>query len=147
MLSALTYQRVASLNVLLDMYLPPQTSSCHELIGLPYRLGGGEGYIDCIQMVYVALDHMKIPTPTFDPKWYEKPRINHLRNLLRWGDRVNGASYDGDVLLFSGQSPMFGVVWEGGALHINSTAEKVSWCPMSSLVNYWSVRYCPTREN
>ena len=56
MLSALTYQRVASLNVLLDMYLPPQTSSCHELIGLPYRLGGGEGYIDCIQMVYVALD-------------------------------------------------------------------------------------------
>ena len=30
---------------------------------MPYRLGGGDGHIDCIQMVYVALGHMHIPTP------------------------------------------------------------------------------------
>ena len=52
---------------------------------MPYRLGGGNGHIDCIQLVYVALDHMDIPTPDFDVSWYDKPRINHLRDLLRWG--------------------------------------------------------------
>ena len=98
-------------------------------------------------MVYAALQQMEIPTPPFDDRWYEKPRINHLRDLLRWGDRVVGDSYDGDVLLFSGQRPMFGVVWEGGALHINPITEKVSWCPMSQLGKYWAVRYSPSKKS
>ena len=114
---------------------------------MPYRLGGGDGHIDCIQMVYVALKDMGIPTPEFNPHWYEQPRIRHIRDLLRWGDRVVNDSYDGDVLLFDGPSPMFGVVWEGGALHISQITERVSWCPMNQLENYWSVRYSPTKKN
>ena len=114
---------------------------------MPYRLGGGDGHIDCIQMVYVALHHMQIPTPNFDSSWYDKPRINHLRDLLRWGERVVGPSYDGDVLLLSGQRPMFGVVWEGGALHISPMTEKVNWCPLTRLGKHWTVRYCPMRKS
>lgn len=114
---------------------------------MPYRLGGGDGYIDCIQLVYVALEHMDIPTPKFDVGWYDKPRFNHLRDLMRWGNRVVGQSYDGDVLLFSGQRPMFGVVWEAGALHISPITEKVNWCPLTSLGSHWAVRYCPTKKN
>ena len=113
---------------------------------MPYRLGGGDGHIDCIQMVYVALDHMQIPTPDFDSSWYDKPRITHLRDLLRWGSRVS-QGYDGDVLLLSGQRPMFAVVWEGGALHINPITEKVSWCPLTHLGAHWIVRYCPTKKS
>ena len=114
---------------------------------MPYRLGGGDGYIDCIQMVYVALGHMQIPTPDFDQSWYSKPRINHLRDLLRWGNRVKGPSYDGDVILLHGQGPMFGVVWQGGALHISQMAKKVNWCPLTSLGKHWAVRYCPMKRN
>ena len=131
------------------MYLPPQTSSCHELIGTPYRLGGGEGYIDCIQMVYVALGHMKIPTPAFDPAWYEQGRIRHLRDLLHWGRRVSGCSYDGDVLLFSGQTPDVRCRY-GKPGHFTSVrvTEKVNWCPLSkSGRTIGAVRYCPTKKN
>ena len=58
---------------------------------------------------------MQIPTD-FDSGWYDKPRINHLRDFTL-GNRV-GQSYDGDVLLFSGQGPMFGV--DGKAGHSTS---------------------------
>ena len=114
---------------------------------MPYRLGGGDGHIDCIQMVFLALHQMEIPTPIFSNEWYEQPRFRHLRDLLKWGDRVNEATYNGDVLLFSGQGPMFGVIWDDGALHINAMTEKVAWCPMSNLENYWAVRYCPMSTN
>jgi hypothetical protein len=114
---------------------------------MPYRLGGGDGYIDCIQMVYLALEQMEIPTPPFNPDWYELPRIRHLRDLLKWGNRVNQADYDGDILLFNGQRPMFGVVWEDGALHINAMTEKVAWCPTSSLKGCSIIRYCPLSMN
>ena len=66
MLLVVTFPPAAFLRNLSDTFQPPQTSSCTELIGMPYRLGGGDGHIDCIQMVYVALDHMDIPTPNFD---------------------------------------------------------------------------------
>ena len=117
------------------------------MLGMPYRLGGGDGHIDCIQMVYVALADMGIPTPAFNAEWYEQPRSRYIRDLLLWGKRVNSQGYDGDVLLFSGQGPMFGVVWESGALHINSQSEKVAWCPLTQLGKHWTVRYCPTRKN
>ena len=141
-----TYQPAVYPKDLLETFLPPQTSSCSDLIGTPYRLGGGDGYIDCIQLVYAALHQMEIPTPTFDKDWYNKPRFNHIRDLLRWGNRVNGCSYDGDVLLLSGQGPMFGVIWEQGALHISTMTKAVSWCPTTLLENYWLVRYSPTKE-
>ena len=52
-LSVLTYPATpSSLRNLSETFPPPQTSSCSELIGMPYRLGGGyDGHIDCIQMV------------------------------------------------------------------------------------------------
>lgn len=114
---------------------------------MPFRLGGGDGYIDCIQLVYAALDQMQIPTPVFEPRWYDQPRIRHLRDLMRWGNKVGGQSYDGDVLLFSGPGPMFGVVWQGGALHISQATRTVGWCPLTSLGDHWTVRYCPTKKN
>ena len=117
------------------------------MIGMPYRLGGGDGYIDCIQMVYVALEDMGIPTPPFNQDWYNQSRFRFCRDFLTWGKRVIGQSYDGDVLLFDGQGPMFGVVWEGGALHINQMTERVAWCPLTQLGKHWSVRYCPTKKN
>ena len=114
---------------------------------MPYRLGGGDGHIDCIQMVYLALQQMEVPTPPFNDGWYEMNRIGYMRELLRWGERVEGAAYDGDVLLFDGQRPMFGVVWQQGAIHINTMRNAVAWCPISSLGTHWCVRYCPTNAN
>ena len=64
-------------------------SGCVDLIGRPYRLGadgtGVDGAIDCIHMVYVALDDMGIPTQAFQASWYEAPRRQIARDLLTWG--------------------------------------------------------------
>jgi len=114
---------------------------------MPYRLGGGDGYIDCIQMVYAALGQMEIPTPLFNDGWYGMHRRGYLRALLRWGKKTTDLPYDGDVLLFDGQQPMFGVVWQQGAIHVNQLRNAVSWCPISQLGSHWRVRYCPTRKS
>jgi hypothetical protein len=114
---------------------------------MPYRLGGGEGHIDCIQLVYLALQCMEIPTPPFNEDWYGMHRRGYLRDLLTWGNRVAGPVYDGDVLLLAGQRPMFGVVWELGALHISEMRNAVGWCPMDQLKTHWIVRYSPTSKN
>ena len=147
MLSVLTSLPVVCPRGSLETSLQVQVSSCSELIGMPYRLGGGDGYIDCIQMVYAALDQMEIPTPTFNKEWYDKPRISWMRDFLAWGDRVEGARYSGDVLLFDGLGPMFGVVWENGAMHISEKTQRVSWCALSSLKKHWTLRYCPTKRS
>jgi len=98
-------------------------------------------------MVYAALRLMEIPAPPFEDGWYEMPRTGYLRALLKWGKRVDGAPYDGDVLLLAGQRPMFGVVWQHGAMHINPVSELVSWCPIAQLGSHWRLRYCLMKES
>lgn len=123
-------------------------SGSERLIGMPYRYGanGSDGTIDCIHLVYAVLADLKIPVPKFQSSWYEMSRYGYLRDFLQWGDRVTGAPYDGDVLLFSGQQPMFGAVWQKGAIYINQASNVVSWCPLPNLGNHWRCRYSPTKK-
>jgi hypothetical protein len=110
-------------------------SECFDLIGLRYRLGadGSNGEIDCINLVYRALERMQIPTPTFKPEWYAMPTRAVLRDLLAWGHRVDAPAYDGDVMLIPQDRWAFAVTWQQGILHINRSSERVAWCPLASL--------------
>jgi hypothetical protein len=121
-------------------------SGCADLIGRPYRLGAdgtdADGAIDCIHMVYAALDDMGIATPTFNPDWYEASRRQIARDLLGWGRRIPKASYDGDVLLLQQDRPTFAVVWSQGTLYINPALEKVAWCRIEALLTYHAFRCC-----
>lgn len=110
-------------------------SGCIELIGLRYRLGadGSNGEIDCIHLVYRALEAMAIQTPPFNPQWYAMPTRVVLRELLKWGRRVPSPAYDGDVVLVPQDSWAFAVTWDQGLLHINRGSERVAWCPLASL--------------
>jgi hypothetical protein len=121
-------------------------SGCVDLIGRPYRLGadgtGDDRAIDCIHMVYVALDDMGIPTPAFNAGWYEAPRRQIARDLLTWGRRIPKASYDGDILLLRQDRPIFAIAWSQGALYINMALNKVAWCRMEVLPIYHAFRCC-----
>ena len=110
-------------------------SECFDLIGLRYRLGadGSDGEIDCIHLVYRALERMKIPTPAFNPQWYQLPTRAVLRDLLTWCYRVPRPAYDGDVLLIQQDRWAFAVTWDTGLLHINHGSARVAWCPLASL--------------
>lgn len=112
-------------------------SACFDLIGLKYRLGadGSNGEIDCIHLVYQALDRMAIPTPPFQTEWYTKPTKAVLRELLAWGYRVPKPLYNGDVVLIPQDRWAFAVTWEQGILHINRLSERVAWCPLASLTD------------
>ena len=57
-----------------------KSPNCREMLGMPYRLGGGDGHIDCIQMVYVALaDTWNFHAPAFNGiEWYEQPRSRYI---------------------------------------------------------------------
>jgi hypothetical protein len=89
---------------------------------------GSNGEIDCIHLVYVALDAMGIETPTFDQGWYDGSPFDVMRDLLGWGERIKGPAYTGDVVVFNQEGWVFGVVWRDGILHISSGTERVSWC-------------------
>lgn len=105
-------------------------SDCSDLIGLRYRLGadGGDGEIDCIHLVYVALGRMGIQTPPFRSSWYDNNWREISRDLLKWGRRIDSPSYDGDVLLLMQDTPVFAVTWRSGILYICEMTKKVSWC-------------------
>jgi hypothetical protein len=121
-------------------------SGCVDLIGRPYRLGADgtddDGAIDCIHMVYFALDDMGIPTPEFDLHWYKASKYEIAKSLLRWGRRIPKASYNGDVLLLRQDRPIFAVAWSQGALYVNPTTEKVAWCRIEALLTYHAFRCC-----
>jgi len=126
-------------------------SGCVDLIGRPYCLGadgtGDDGAIDCIHMVYVALDDMGIPTPAFNAGWYEAPRRQIARDLLTWGRRIPKASYDGDILLLQQDRPIFAVVWSQGAIYISPRPEQVAWCRIEVLPTYHAFRCCHLNVN
>ena len=119
---------------------------CSDLIGYRFQLGadGTDGQIDCIHLVYVVLDRLKIPTPAFKLSWYEAGWREIARDLLTWGDRVLKPQYDGDVLLFKQDTQAFGVAWETGLLYINPDLMKVTWCPMSHVTGYHCFRSSAT---
>ena len=111
--------------------------ACSDLIGLRYRLGadGSNGEIDCIHLVYRVLEDLKIPTPTFNPSWYQASRLSIGRVLMSWGDRIDHPLYDGDVLLMRQTRPAFAVTWQTGILYINQDLERVAWCPLSNAMS------------
>ena len=122
------------------------SSNCLDLIGRPYRLGGGDGTIDCIQMVYEVLNRLEIPTPSFQASWYTDSRFTISRALLNWGKRVEGAIYNGDVGITTDSKPVFLVACHSGVLDINRHLDAVAWCPIEEIQARW-FRYCPTKNN
>lgn len=122
------------------------SSNCLDLIGRPYRLGGGDGTIDCIQMVYEVLKRLEIPTPTFRKSWYTDSRFTISRALLQWGERVEGTPYNGDVGITTDSSPVFLVACHNGVLYINRDLNAVAWCPIGKIPARW-FRYCPTKNS
>ena len=96
-----------------------------------FRLGGDgtDGTIDCINMVYVVLRDLAIATPDFDQNWYQQTKREHLRQLRAWGVKVH-RPYNGDVLFCAGNGPTFGVIWEGGVMHISKERKTVHWLPV-----------------
>mgnify|MGYP001826672650 CR=1 FL=1 len=113
-------------------------SDCADLVGLRYRLGadGSDGEIDCIHLVYTVLERLDIVRPEFNEDWYNASSYKVLRDLLRWGVRVDRPEYDGDVLLMTQGNWAFAVVWLSGVLYINTELEKVSWCSLRQLSAY-----------
>ena len=108
---------------------------CSDLIGRPYRLGadGTRREIDCIHLVYKVLHRLAIPTPAFDPSWYDGNRRQIVRELRAWGNRVERPQYDGDVLLIPQQGWAFAVTWQKGILYINRHLNQVAWCPIAAI--------------
>jgi hypothetical protein len=113
-------------------------SDCADLVGLRYRLGadGSDGEIDCIHLVYTVLERLDIARPEFNDDWYSASSYKVLRDLLRWGVRVDRPEYDGDVLLMTQGTWAFAVVWLSGVLYINTELQKVSWCSLRQLSAY-----------
>ena len=106
-----------------------------DLIGRPYELGadGSNGPIDCIHLVYTVLERLRIPTPAFDPLWYEGDRMRIGRALLEWGTRIPAPTYDGDVVLFRQSQLAFAVTWQSGILYINQDLRQVAWCRIAAM--------------
>ena len=102
---------------------------CDQLIGMRYRLGadGSEGEIDCINLVYRALEDLGIPAPVFKPSWYEAGYREIYRDLLRWGAPVEKPRLNGDVALLQGERA-FSVAWSGGILCVSQASNTVQWC-------------------
>lgn len=113
-------------------------SACSDLIGRPYRYGADgtdpDGALDCIHLVFAALDRLGLPHPQCRNEWYDGKRIG--RDLLMWCRRVDVAAYDGDVLLLPQQNTAFAVYWEKGCLYINQHSKAVAWCPIGMVPSY-----------
>lgn len=120
--------------------------NCSDLIGKPYRLGGGDDAIDCIQLVYEVLRRQGIPTPDFQESWYTDSRFKISRALLSWGKRVKGCVYNGDVGITADPAPIFVVACLNGVLYINQQLESVAWCPIEKIQARW-FRYCPMKNS
>lgn len=106
-------------------------SRCSDLIGMPYELGadGSTGSIDCIHMVYVVMEELGIPMPTFDNAWYEQSPFAIARHLRAWGFKTDNL-YDGNIFWTASSGPSFGVVWQNGILYISQKRNAVHWSPV-----------------
>lgn len=104
-----------------------------DLIGRPYRLGADgtdpDGALDCIHLVYTALDRLGIATPDFDPAWYGASWRPVLKALNDWGFRIRQPQYNGDVVLIPQKTFAFGVAWQGGILYTAAMTNRVDWRP------------------
>lgn len=111
---------------------------CSDLIGRPYHLGadGTDTQIDCIHLVYTVLERLGIPTPAFDPTWYDSDLKTILKAIKNWGSRVAQPEYDGDVVLLRQKGWGFAVVWQKGILYINGELQRVAWSPLCGLQYY-----------
>ena len=120
--------------------------SCFDLLGMPYRLGadGSDGEIDCIHLVYKALEDMGIEPPPFDSGWYESDWRPIARVILKWGNRIERPQYDVDVVIDPTTKHAFGVVWQGGLLAIGDLSHRVQWFPLS-VFNPGPGVYCLTK--
>lgn len=116
---------------------------CIDLIGQPFVWGE----LDCIHLVYRVLERMEIPTPTFDPSWYERNTMQIGRALLRWGERIERPTYDGDVVLLADEQLSFGVVWQAGILYMSLQVEAVAWCQLRGIKVAHAFRYCPSSRS
>ena len=103
-----------------------------DLIGTPYVYG----QTDCIHLTLTALERMGIDAPPLDRRWYEMPIRQWARDLIKWGERVDRPSYDGDVIV--SPEPGFSVVWNQGILLTSQTAGKASWYPLKSMNSLYS---------
>jgi hypothetical protein len=108
-----------------------------DLLGRPYRLGadggGDDGAIDCIHLVYEVRTRLQLPCPPFQQNWYSAPMRSVLRDMLRWGERIEKPLYDGDVALVPSERWIFAVTWDRGLLLVSAITEKVRWCPYRSV--------------
>jgi hypothetical protein len=110
------------------------------LIGYEFRLGaaGEDKQIDCIHMVLCTLSAMGIPAQEVRGAWYENDIRAILLDLTAWGDRIRDPGVEGDVLLHSSQGALsFGVISEGGLLHIHPVSRRVAWMPHKFFCGRW----------
>ena len=113
---------------------------CSHLIGKRYEFGSNGHTVDCISMVIQALDYMEIRNPGLKPGWYGMSPFGICRELNQYTDRIKQPTYDGDVVLITGDPVAFGVVWQQGILYINRLAMAVDWKPISSVSTRRSYR-------
>jgi cell wall-associated NlpC family hydrolase len=109
-----------------------------DLIGRPYRWDADgtdpDGALDCINLVFTALDRLGLSHPERRQEWYNGKSF--ARDLLTWCRRVKQPEYDGDVLLLPQETTAFAVYWENGCLYINQHLKAVAWCPIGAVPNY-----------
>lgn len=108
-------------------------SSCCDLIGKRYQYGTNAETVDCISLVIQALDRMGIDNPGLKIDWYGMSPFAICRELRFYTNPIKEPSYDGDIVLLSGDPIAFGIQWQGGILYINREAMKVDWKPASVL--------------
>ena len=107
---------------------------CSHLIGKRYEFGANGEAVDCIALVIQALDSMGIDNPGLKRDWYSMNLTGICRELDRYTDRVKEPTYNGDVVLITGDPVAFGVVWQGGILYINRLVMAVDWKPISNVL-------------
>ncbi len=111
---------------------------CSQLIGKEYGYGENGDKVDCISLVFQALDAMGIENPGVQDVWYTMSTREIFGQISTYGYWVEKPVYDGDIVLFASDPLAFGVVWKAGILYINGTIMRVDWKPIS----YLSIRRC-----
>jgi hypothetical protein len=111
---------------------------CSQLIGKEYSYGENGEKVDCISLVFQALDIMGIENPGVQKCWYTMSIREIFGQVSIYAHWVDEPTYDGDIVLLASDPLAFGVVWKAGILYINQTIMKVDWKPVS----YLSIRRC-----
>ena len=111
---------------------------CSQLIGKEYSYGENGEKVDCISLVFQALDIMGIKNPGVQKCWYSMSIREIFGQVSIYAYWVDEPTYDGDIVLLASDPLAFGVVWKAGILYINRTIMKVDWKPKS----YLSIRRC-----